>query len=93
MMTPPSAESDEDLDLLAPNNREAAGTIEETEKVLRCYSNYYQGLWDCTGGHQDELSFQRGDLIYIVSKVDLLHSGVCRSNRLTVCVITQELQG
>uniref|UniRef100_A0A8D2IQP7 Src kinase-associated phosphoprotein 1 n=1 Tax=Varanus komodoensis TaxID=61221 RepID=A0A8D2IQP7_VARKO len=38
------------------------------KQVLRCYSNYYQGLWDCTGGHQDELSFQRGDLIYIVSK-------------------------
>ncbi|XP_029927397.1 src kinase-associated phosphoprotein 2 isoform X2 [Myripristis murdjan] len=32
------------------------------------YSNYYQGLWDCTGDHPDELSFKRGDAIYILSK-------------------------
>nr|XP_033773959.1 src kinase-associated phosphoprotein 1 isoform X2 [Geotrypetes seraphini] len=32
------------------------------------YANYYQALWDCSGDHADELSFQRGDIIYIVSK-------------------------
>ncbi|KAF7669461.1 hypothetical protein LDENG_00186510 [Lucifuga dentata] len=32
------------------------------------YQNYYQGLWDCTGDHPDELSFKRGDAIYILSK-------------------------
>ncbi|XP_039592951.1 src kinase-associated phosphoprotein 2 [Polypterus senegalus] len=32
------------------------------------YSNYYQGLWDCMGDHPDELSFKRGDSIYILSK-------------------------
>ncbi|XP_028281638.1 src kinase-associated phosphoprotein 2 [Parambassis ranga] len=32
------------------------------------YQNYYQGLWDCTGDHPDELSFKRGDTIYILSK-------------------------
>lgn len=32
------------------------------------YVNYYQGLWDCTGDHPDELSFKRGDAIYILSK-------------------------
>uniref|UniRef100_A0A670Z7L3 Src kinase-associated phosphoprotein 1 n=1 Tax=Pseudonaja textilis TaxID=8673 RepID=A0A670Z7L3_PSETE len=35
---------------------------------IRRYANYYQSLWNCTGGHPDELSFQRGDLIYIISK-------------------------
>lgn len=33
------------------------------------YPNYYQGLWDCTGDFSDELSFRRGDTIYILSKV------------------------
>ncbi|KAL0985447.1 hypothetical protein UPYG_G00157000 [Umbra pygmaea] len=32
------------------------------------YHNFYQGLWDCTGEHPDELSFKRGDSIYILSK-------------------------
>ncbi|NXP78483.1 SKAP2 protein, partial [Ramphastos sulfuratus] len=32
------------------------------------YANFYQGLWDCAGDCPDELSFQRGDVIYILSK-------------------------
>nr|XP_014436706.1 src kinase-associated phosphoprotein 2 [Pelodiscus sinensis] len=32
------------------------------------YTNFYQGLWDCTGDVPDELSFKRGDVIYILSK-------------------------
>ncbi|XP_039990550.1 src kinase-associated phosphoprotein 1 isoform X2 [Xiphias gladius] len=32
------------------------------------YANYYQGLWDCQADEVDELAFQRGDLIYIISK-------------------------
>ncbi|TRY93290.1 hypothetical protein DNTS_010847, partial [Danionella cerebrum] len=32
------------------------------------YANYFQGLWDCTGEQPDELSFKRGDTIYILSK-------------------------
>nr|XP_005297034.1 src kinase-associated phosphoprotein 2 isoform X2 [Chrysemys picta bellii] len=32
------------------------------------YANFYQGLWDCTGDVSDELSFKRGDVIYILSK-------------------------
>lgn len=35
------------------------------------YQNYYQGLWDCTGDQTDELTFKRGDPIYILSKVCL----------------------
>lgn len=33
------------------------------------YKNYYQSLWDCTGDQPDELTFKRGDAIYILSKV------------------------
>ncbi|KFO89654.1 Src kinase-associated phosphoprotein 2, partial [Buceros rhinoceros silvestris] len=32
------------------------------------YANFYQGLWDCTGDEPDELTFKRGDVIYILSK-------------------------
>ncbi|NXW88770.1 SKAP2 protein, partial [Alopecoenas beccarii] len=32
------------------------------------YANFYQGLWDCTGDVPDELTFKRGDIIYILSK-------------------------
>uniref|UniRef100_A0A3B3DY44 Src kinase-associated phosphoprotein 2 n=1 Tax=Oryzias melastigma TaxID=30732 RepID=A0A3B3DY44_ORYME len=32
------------------------------------YQNYYQGLWDCDGDQPDELSFKRGETIYILSK-------------------------
>ncbi|XP_069770227.1 src kinase-associated phosphoprotein 2 isoform X2 [Narcine bancroftii] len=32
------------------------------------YANYYQGLWDCSGDQGDELSFKRGDVIYIINK-------------------------
>ncbi|KAK5862412.1 hypothetical protein PBY51_017812 [Eleginops maclovinus] len=32
------------------------------------YPNFYQGLWDCLGDQPDELSFKRGDAIYILSK-------------------------
>ncbi|XP_028326524.1 src kinase-associated phosphoprotein 2 [Gouania willdenowi] len=32
------------------------------------YPNYYQGLWDCIADQSDELSFKRGEVIYILSK-------------------------
>ncbi|XP_030255700.1 src kinase-associated phosphoprotein 1 isoform X1 [Sparus aurata] len=37
------------------------------------YANYYQGLWDCQADESDELDFQRGDLIYIISKEYNIH--------------------
>ncbi|KAJ7987569.1 hypothetical protein DPEC_G00327840 [Dallia pectoralis] len=37
------------------------------------YANYYQGLWDCEPDEPDELQFQRGDLIYVVSKEYNIH--------------------
>ncbi|XP_058302024.1 src kinase-associated phosphoprotein 1 isoform X4 [Hylobates moloch] len=45
--------------------------LEEDESGTRRkgdYASYYQGLWDCHGDQPDELSFQRGDLIRILSK-------------------------
>uniref|UniRef100_UPI00358F8EAD src kinase-associated phosphoprotein 2-A-like n=1 Tax=Myxine glutinosa TaxID=7769 RepID=UPI00358F8EAD len=32
------------------------------------FNNFYQGLWDCKGEKDDELTFKRGEMIYIVSK-------------------------
>ncbi|XP_077171145.1 src kinase-associated phosphoprotein 1 isoform X3 [Paroedura picta] len=55
---------DEELGLMAPDTE----GLEKTDFFMRSYADYYQGLWDCVGGHPDELSFQRGDLIYIISK-------------------------
>uniref|UniRef100_A0A673HZH5 Src kinase-associated phosphoprotein 1 n=1 Tax=Sinocyclocheilus rhinocerous TaxID=307959 RepID=A0A673HZH5_9TELE len=37
------------------------------------YANYYQGLWDCEADRPDELAFQRGDVIHILSKVGVFH--------------------
>uniref|UniRef100_A0A9J7Z504 Src kinase-associated phosphoprotein 1 n=2 Tax=Cyprinus carpio TaxID=7962 RepID=A0A9J7Z504_CYPCA len=37
------------------------------------YANYYQGLWDCEADGPDELAFQRGDVIYILSKEYNIH--------------------
>uniref|UniRef100_A0A8C3B642 Src kinase-associated phosphoprotein 1 n=1 Tax=Cyclopterus lumpus TaxID=8103 RepID=A0A8C3B642_CYCLU len=37
------------------------------------YANFYQGLWDCPADEPDELPFQRGDLIYIISKEYNIH--------------------
>ncbi|KAM6449564.1 src kinase-associated phosphoprotein 1 isoform 6-T6 [Liasis olivaceus] len=73
---------DEDLTLFAQNDEENAGNIKK-KGFIRRYANYYQGLWDCTGGRPDELSFQRGDLIYIISKmmyIPLSISLLCQHN-------------
>ncbi|KAM3923876.1 src kinase-associated phosphoprotein 1 [Leptodactylus fuscus] len=37
------------------------------ESVIN-YADYYQGLWNCKSDKSDELSFQRGDIIRILSK-------------------------
>ncbi|KAJ6666577.1 hypothetical protein lerEdw1_020300, partial [Lerista edwardsae] len=48
-------------------NQESASTVSGNKKTD--YANFYQGLWDCTGEVPDELTFKRGDVIYILSKV------------------------
>uniref|UniRef100_A0A3Q1HPJ4 Src kinase-associated phosphoprotein 1 n=1 Tax=Acanthochromis polyacanthus TaxID=80966 RepID=A0A3Q1HPJ4_9TELE len=46
---------------------------EDIYEELPDYANYYQGLWDCQADEPDELDFQRGDLIYIISKEYNIH--------------------
>ncbi|NWV02879.1 SKAP2 protein, partial [Ptilonorhynchus violaceus] len=47
-------------------NQEEATTVSDSKNID--YANFYQGLWDCTGDQDDELTFKRGDVIYIISK-------------------------
>ncbi|XP_068022499.1 src kinase-associated phosphoprotein 1-like [Melanerpes formicivorus] len=62
------------LSLPSPDEELESHSLEETRSGEQSddlhldYSNYYQGLWDCSAEHPDELSFHRGDLIYILSK-------------------------
>lgn len=37
------------------------------------YANFFQALWDCAADEPDELTFRRGDLIYIISKEYNIH--------------------
>ncbi|XP_027762153.1 src kinase-associated phosphoprotein 1 [Empidonax traillii] len=59
---------DEELDPPFPEDSEDGGSGERRGDAKRDYASYYHGLWDCRGDHPDELSFRRGDLIYILSK-------------------------
>ncbi|XP_029445020.1 src kinase-associated phosphoprotein 2 isoform X2 [Rhinatrema bivittatum] len=73
---------DDDIyeELPEDDDEKATGYKEETKKIRQGsdtgvsgnkdddYGNFYQGLWDCSGDHPDELSFKRGDAIYILSK-------------------------
>ncbi|KAL2078102.1 hypothetical protein ACEWY4_025787 [Coilia grayii] len=49
------------------------GPDSRTKSASSDYANYYQGLWDCEADRPDELAFQRGDLIYILSKEYNIH--------------------
>ncbi|TNN03320.1 hypothetical protein fugu_000349 [Takifugu bimaculatus] len=65
-------EEDEDIYEVLPEESpdSADGSLERNNKPAwtKDYANYYQGLWDCSADEPDELPFQRGDLIYIISK-------------------------
>ncbi|CAB1333829.1 unnamed protein product [Coregonus sp. 'balchen'] len=50
-----------------PHSKPSPPTKATVNKITD-YQNYYQGIWDCTGDQPDELSFRRGDAIYILSK-------------------------
>uniref|UniRef100_A0A803XPS8 Src kinase-associated phosphoprotein 1 n=1 Tax=Meleagris gallopavo TaxID=9103 RepID=A0A803XPS8_MELGA len=56
-------------DTNVPEDSEDDGSGQHRGSSRRDYANYYQGVWDCSGEHPNELSFHRGDLIYILSKV------------------------
>ncbi|XP_054545100.1 src kinase-associated phosphoprotein 1 [Talpa occidentalis] len=65
----PTEEKEDDIYEVLPDEEH---DLEEDEGDMAQsgvdYANYYQGLWDCHGDQPDELSFQRGDLIRILSK-------------------------
>ncbi|XP_061520079.1 src kinase-associated phosphoprotein 1 [Phycodurus eques] len=42
--------------------------LETSNKAVLDYANYYQAVWDCQADAPDELSFLRGDLIFVLSK-------------------------
>ncbi|NXI52452.1 SKAP2 protein, partial [Chloroceryle aenea] len=46
--------------------QEKVNTVSDSKNID--YANFYQALWDCTGDKPDELTFKRGDVIYILSK-------------------------
>ncbi|XP_016087659.1 src kinase-associated phosphoprotein 2-like [Sinocyclocheilus grahami] len=58
----------------AASEKDAKEWVEHIDFLIKAvnkstdYANYFQGLWDCAGDHPDELSFKRGDTIYILSK-------------------------
>ncbi|XP_078146782.1 src kinase-associated phosphoprotein 1 [Centroberyx gerrardi] len=54
------------------------------------YANYYQGLWDCEADEPDELAFQRGDLIYIVSKEYNIHGWWVGELKGTVGIVPKD---
>ncbi|KAK9530025.1 hypothetical protein VZT92_011561 [Zoarces viviparus] len=71
-------EEDDDIYEVLPEEDFPDPTDESSEKSNKpaCssdYANFYQGLWDCQPDEPDELPFQRGDLIYIISKEYNIH--------------------
>lgn len=66
---PPLQAKEEDIyEILPDEERDLEEDESGTQQKGVDYASYYQGLWDCHGDQSDELSFQRGDLIRILSK-------------------------
>ncbi|XP_056627938.1 src kinase-associated phosphoprotein 1 [Triplophysa dalaica] len=66
-------EEEEDIYEVLPDDENLDHVDEGCDKIGSDYANYYQGLWDCEAEGPDELAFQRGDLIYILSKEYNIH--------------------
>uniref|UniRef100_A0A672KYM2 Src kinase-associated phosphoprotein 1 n=1 Tax=Sinocyclocheilus grahami TaxID=75366 RepID=A0A672KYM2_SINGR len=67
-------EDEEDIYEVLPDDENTDNAEEWTEKSgTSDYANYYQCLWDCEADGPDELAFQRGDVIYILSKEYNIH--------------------
>ncbi|XP_062859847.1 src kinase-associated phosphoprotein 1 [Trichomycterus rosablanca] len=71
-------EEEEDIYEVLPEDEfsdssEQSNTRSQKADPSTDYANYYQSLWDCEADKPDELSFQRGDLIYILSKEYNIH--------------------
>ncbi|XP_075033083.1 src kinase-associated phosphoprotein 1 [Mixophyes fleayi] len=65
---------DDDIYEVVPGEEEDLAEFKGTnydmksgESVIN-YADYYQGVWNCKSDNVDELSFQRGDIIRILSK-------------------------
>ncbi|XP_063402037.1 src kinase-associated phosphoprotein 2-like isoform X2 [Mytilus trossulus] len=57
----------EDLPPLPPPNK----VVEEEPESYRNeddFENMFMGKWDCTGDNEKELSFKKGDIIYIINR-------------------------
>ncbi|XP_069041850.1 src kinase-associated phosphoprotein 1 isoform X3 [Lepisosteus oculatus] len=75
---PEAEEEDDDIYEVLPEDDFPALAEEGAEKRQKAagsvdYANFYQCLWDCEGDEPDELTFNRGDLIYIISKEYNIH--------------------
>ncbi|KAA0725132.1 Src kinase-associated phosphoprotein 1 [Triplophysa tibetana] len=69
-------EEEEDIYEVLPDDDDLDHVDEGCDKVVGSdYANYYQGLWDCEAEGPDELAFQRGDLIHILSKLHRVEGG------------------
>lgn len=71
-------EEDDDIYEVLPEEDFVDSIEEASEKSSKPvwsmdYASYYQGLWDCDAEEADELSFQRGDLIHVISKEYNIH--------------------
>ncbi|XP_017654910.1 src kinase-associated phosphoprotein 1 isoform X2 [Nannospalax galili] len=66
-MTEPAEKEEDIYEVLPDEEHDLEEDAHGTQRGVD-YANYYQGLWDCHGDQPDELSFQRGDLIRILSK-------------------------
>ncbi|ERE68127.1 src kinase-associated phosphoprotein 1 [Cricetulus griseus] len=64
----PTDEEEDIYEVLPDEDLELEEDAHGTHRRPVDYASYYQGLWDCHGDQPDELSFQRGDLIRILSK-------------------------
>ncbi|XP_034715559.1 src kinase-associated phosphoprotein 1 isoform X2 [Etheostoma cragini] len=70
-------EEDEDIYEVLPEEDLTDESSEKNKPASSSdYANYYQGLWDCQADESDELTFQRGDLIYIISKALMDNGGI-----------------
>uniref|UniRef100_A0A8C0WBE6 Src kinase-associated phosphoprotein 1 n=2 Tax=Castor canadensis TaxID=51338 RepID=A0A8C0WBE6_CASCN len=67
-MQEPTEEEEDIYEVLPDDDHDPEEDEHGTRRIGVDYASYYQGLWDCHGDQPDELSFQRGDLIRILSK-------------------------
>ncbi|KAM7381196.1 hypothetical protein PAMA_012173 [Pampus argenteus] len=89
-------EEDEDIYEVLPEEDFPDSTDESNEANNKSawssdYANYYQGLWDCHADEPDELDFQRGDLIYIISKEYNIHGWWVGELNGTVGIVPKDL--